>query len=382
MLGALSRLKKKNLDRWVGGWMRERVRDRLRPWPRARSHAGPRHLLFALCDHYEPLWKDASVDHGRARVRAWHDGYPTLARAYVDADGHHPRHSFFFPGEQYRPEFLDALADLAARGLGEVEVHLHHDGDTASTLEPQLTETLASFARHGHLARDESGRLRYAFIHGNWALANARDDGRWCGVDEELPLLFRTGCYADFTFPSAPDECQPGLVNRIYWPTGDLARKRCYERGERARVGRVMRDRILMIEGPIALARRQGRLAMRIESAELRANDPANRKRARTWVRQGVHVEGRPEWVFVKLHTHGAPDKEAASLLGAGGRALHDILTTEYNDGARWALHYVTAREMFNVAIAAMEGKTGDPNAYRDYVFGPPPVARQSGRRA
>jgi hypothetical protein len=31
---------------------------------------------------------------------------------------------------------------------------------------------------------------------------------------------------------------------------------------------------------------------------------------------------------------------------------------------------------MFNVAIAAMDGKSGDPNAYRDYVLAPPPVAQ------
>ena len=48
--------------------------------------------------------------------------------------------------------------------------------------------------------------MRYAFIHGNWCLANARKDRRWCWVDEELPLLFDTGCYADYTFPSAPEE--------------------------------------------------------------------------------------------------------------------------------------------------------------------------------
>ena len=28
---------------------------------------------------------------------------------------------------------------------------------------------------------------------------------------------------------------------------------------------------------------------------------------------------GRPEWVFVKVHTHGAPEPQAASLLGEGG---------------------------------------------------------------
>lgn len=344
----------------------------------SRPFDGPRHLLVAVCDHYEPLWRGADDALGRERVRAWHEGYPRLTKDYRDADGRPPRHSFFFPGEQYRPEFLESLADLARAGFGEVEVHLHHDGDTAASLEAQLGETLANFAKHGHLARGADGRLRYAFIHGNWALANGRRDGRHCGVDDEIPLLHRTGCFADFTFPSAPDECQPNIVNRIYWPTGDLTAKRSYETGEPARVGTTMDDRILIVQGALALTRRPGKWSVRIENSDLRSNDPPSASRARTWTSQGVGVEGRPEWVFVKLHTHGAPEREAASLLGDGGHALHRTLTTQYNDGRRWILHYVTAREMFNIAMAAMAGRTGNPNDYRDHVLAPPPVAVDS----
>src|SRR5207244_2049165 len=113
------------------------------------------------------------------------------------------------------------------------------------------------------------------------------------GVDDELPLLFETGCYADFTFPAAPDESQPAVVNQIYWPEGDLARRRAYERGTAARVGEVRRDRILMFEGPLAFALRPGRfLAPRIENAAVTAADPATPARVRTWVRQGIHLAG------------------------------------------------------------------------------------------
>ena len=116
-------------------------------------------------------------------------------------------------------------------------------------------------------------------------------------------------------------------------------------------------------------------LRLRIDSAALTANDPATPERVRTWVSQGIQVAGRPDWLFVKLHTHGAPEKQAESLLGAGGRALHQTLTTRYNDGRRFVLHYVTAREMYNIALAAMHGHAGDPNAYRDYSLPPPPIA-------
>ena len=86
------------------------------------------------------------------------------------------------------------------------------------------------------------------------------------------------------------------------------------------------------------------------------------------------HVAGRPEWVFCKVHTHGAPDKQGEGLLGGGMRMLHEELTSRYNDGARWKLHYVTAREMYNIAAAAMDGAAGDPNQYRDHVLPPPPI--------
>ena len=361
----LSRLRKKNLHQWLPDYARHFAR-------RARaSSRDVTHILFAVCDHYEPLWGGASDEVGRARVDAWAEGYARLAAEYRDSNGRPPRHGWFFPGEEYRPYFLDRLGELARGGFGEVEVHLHHDGDTAATLEPKLTETLRAFAAHGHLSRAARGGYRWAFIHGNWSLANGRPDGRWCGVDEELLVLHRLGCYVDLTFPSAPDPCQPDKVNQIYWPTGDLSRRRSYEHGERARVGTHYDDRLLMITGPLALARKG--LGIRLENGALTGDDPPTAARVATWIQQGIHVEGRPEWVFVKVHTHGAVEKTAASLLGAGGRAMHDALQAHVRDGVK--VHYVTARELFNVARAAMDGKLGEPSQFFDYVVPPPPIA-------
>jgi hypothetical protein len=372
----LSRLRKKNLHQWLPGYARDRVRRRLTP-----RYRGLRHLLVAVCDHYEPLWGKADEATGRARVDAWATGYPALAAGFRDADGRGPRHSFFFPGEEYRPYFLDRLAELTRGGHGELEFHLHHDGDTAATLAPQIEGHLRTFAAHGHLSRGPGGGFRWAFIHGNWALANSRPDRRWCGVDDELPLLHRLGCYADFTFPSAPDPCQPDWVNAIYWPRGsasgaldDLTQAKSFARGQAAEVGVRLHDRLLMITGPLALTRK-GRAGVRLENGALTGDDPPTPARVASWVEQDIHVGGRPDWVFVKVHTHGSLESTTASLLGGGGRAMHETLATRFNDGVRYRLHYVTAREMYNVAVAAMDGKAGDPSAFFDYDVLPPPAA-------
>jgi hypothetical protein len=110
-----------------------------------------------------------------------------------------------------------------------------------------------------------------------------------------------------------------------------------------------------------------------VENGSLTAVHPGSRARVRTWVAQGIHVEGRPEWIFVKVHTHGAPEDHAASLLGEPGARLHEALGELAREGV--SLHYVTARELYNVAIAAMDGASGDPSRHLDHVLAPPPAA-------
>ena len=373
--GKLGALWAKGLHHWVPGWLRQRARANLR----AHRPGETRHLVFAVCDHYEPLHGQVSFAQGLERVARWRRRYPELARGFLDADGRPPRHSYFFPGEQYDPRFIEPLAEMCAMGLGEVEVHLHHDGDTRESLRAALQKTLRDFDGHGVLPRYRGGPA-WSFIHGNWCLANARPDGRWCGVDDEIELLYELGCYADFTFPSAPDPCQPRIVNSIYYPRGNLRLRRAYENAELARAGTPRRDRLLMIQGPLAIAARSRRdagaaHALRIDGGALDAHDPPTPTRLHTWVRQDVAVEGRPDWTFVKVHTHGAPENNADALLGEKMAILHTTLREHYNDGTHWQLHYVTAREMFNVARAAMDGKTGSPSLYLDYEVPPPPRA-------
>ena len=129
----------------------------------------------------------------RERVERWRRGYPPSIAGLTDSVGRPPRHSFFYPAEEYEPEHLDALAELCRQGLGEVEVHLHHDGDTSENLRATLIEFKEKlYHKHALLAKNATGEITYGFIHGNWALDKSRRDGRCCGVNDELTVRRET----------------------------------------------------------------------------------------------------------------------------------------------------------------------------------------------
>lgn len=360
-------LRARNMQIWIGGYLRRtppRVEDR------------PVHVMFCFVDHFEPGWHGADVETQRARVDRWCRDYRALAARHRDADGRPPQHSFFYPEEEYAPEHLDKLAELCADGYGEIEVHLHHDNDN----EANFRRTLSGFcemlhARHGALPRDPaSGELRFGFIHGNWCLDNSRPDGRWCGIDNEITLLRELGCYADFTLPSAPSDTQTRTINSIYYATDDPGRPKSHDTGVPARVGGKAQGDLLLIQGPLGLNWRDRRFGIvpRIENADVRGGQPPTPQRVDAWVRTGVHVLGRPEWVFVKIHTHGTQEADMDTLLGLRTDAMHAYLETAYNDGNRFVLHYVSAREAYNIAKAAEAGREGDPGDYRDFLLPPP----------
>jgi hypothetical protein len=316
------------------------------------------------------------VDVERARVARWCHDYPLLAQRFRDADGCHPKHSFFFPEEEYRPEHLEQLCQLCARGFGEIEVHLHHDNDTSEGLRRKLSRfTALLHSRHGALATDgHTGEVRWAFIHGNWCLDNSRSDGKWCGVNDELTVLGNSGCYADFTFPSAPSDTQPATVNSIYYATDDPQQPKSHDRGQPVTVGGSRSGDLLLIQGVLGFdwSSRKWGILPRIENSDVRAGQPPTAARIDRWVRLAPTVQGRPEWKFIKIHTHGAPETQAEVLLGQPVERMHEYLERRYNDGSVYVLHYVSAREMFNIIKAAERGETGDPGAYRNYVLRAP----------
>jgi len=338
-------IRRRNLQRWLGAYARSA------PHRRRLSEQPPVEVLIAVCDHFEPECYGASRSTARERVSRWVREYPNCFSRFRDADGRPPQHTFFFPQDEYRPEYLDELAGLCRQGYGDVDVHLHHDGDTADSLREKLAEFRETLHdRHGLLRIDpETGQVVYGFIHGNWALCNSRPDGRWCGVDQELTVLRETGCYADFTLPSAPSATQTRIINSIYYADDRAGQCKSHDYGVLARTGSPPpADSLLMIQGPLLLDWGQRKLGLLpgIENSDIHAGRPATWDRLQGWLRARVHVTGRPDVVFVKLHTHGCKDGNIDTWLGEDMQRFHQQLADAARANPAFRYRYVTAWEM------------------------------------
>jgi hypothetical protein len=91
-----------------------------------------------------------------------------------------------------------------------------------------------------------------------------------------------------------------------------------------------------------------------------------------SWVRANIHVGGRPDWIFIKISTHGAMSTQFTdAVLGPNFDRALSHLESRYNDGGHYILHYVTAREAYNLARAAVDGQHGDPALYMDWAVKP-----------
>jgi hypothetical protein len=358
-------LRRRGMDKWIGTYVRE---SRRRDDPPAGRDV---HVLLCIADHYEPRHGKVDPQRAMARVQTWVREYPRLLGGFHDSDGRPPRHTFFYPMEEYDRAEMDEIAGLCRQGYGEVEVHLHHDKDTAENLRRTLLEHKAMLAeRHGMLARRRSGgEVAYGFVHGNWALDNSRPDGRWCGVNDELDVLRETGCYADFTMPSSPSTTQTRKINSIYYAIDDPGRPKSHDWGMDVGSGPRPPGSLLLVQGPLLLdwRRRVGGIIPRVENGCIQANQAPSAARLDLWLKARVRVPARPDWYFVKVYTHGAPEENAAVLLGEPTVRFHEALAARAARDRCLHFHYVTAREMYNLIRAAEDGFDGPVAQARDY---------------
>ena len=343
---------------------------------RASNGHGPQHLIFIVANHFEPAWAETGtldLSTQRRRLDEWCEKARRIGEAARDFDGTPFRHTNFYPAEQYHPDLLNTLAGLQRDGFGEVEVHLHHgvgQPDTSENLRKVLIEFRDILASdHGCLAYENNSDVaRYAFVHGNLALANSAG-GRNCGVDNEMQILAETGCYADFTLPSAPEQSQVPRLNAIYQCAHPLEEKVPHRSGPNVRVGESPSLPVIFT-GPLVFnwqRRLYGLPVPRIDSSVLAANYPPNFERLETWRNASIGVAGRPEWVFIKLSCHGfIPADQDITIGDPMLRFLQELLEYAHKSG-QFKVHFACAREAFNMVLAATDGQKGEPSQYRDY---------------
>jgi hypothetical protein len=337
------------LPRHAEIWLVPYLKDRLRTRPK------PKRAWVAITDHYEPMGMGASLETALARVARWRDRWPRIAGdAPRDAAGQCPQYSFFYPQEEYQSALLDGIAEMVRLGVGDVEVHLHHDREQRESFISKVTEFCRRLRDDHGLLRQRDGRTVFGFIHGNWALDNSRPDGKWCGLNGEIALLRDLGCYADFTMPSIPSPTQGRVVNQIYWCTANRdGRPKSFNRGIEVSLGGGRRGDLLMITGPVGL-RFGERVVPRMETGEISGYDLPTPDRARRWFDLAPVVG---EDLFLKLYTHGAPERNLEPLLD---HALADLYRWLADEAARRGIeiHWVTAWQMY-LAVEALIGPHG-----------------------
>jgi len=328
-------------------------------------------IIYLAVDHWEPGSRQDVVDR-------WMREYRALADRHRDSDGRKVQHTFYYPIEAFRGYQMDSLVRLCRDGYGDVEVHWHHGNDDSPSFRAKLRAGLDSFHVHGALM-PATGNPCFSFIHGNWALDNSRSSEsgtKFCGVNDEITILKESGCYADFTFPALTQTAQPSLVNKIYYCVDDPTKPKSHNTGISSQKGmEVASNQFMIFEGPLMINWHDWRFKTHptIDDGDLYNEMMPSIDRFNLWVDANISVVNGPNWVFVKSFTHGC------YLAGAGpeanlGPSMDSTLTAveaQYRDNPRYRLHYVTAREAYNIVKAAEAGKTGNPNDYRDFVIKP-----------
>jgi hypothetical protein len=337
----------RHADIWLLPFIQDRLRKRMRG-------TKPRRAWVAIADHYEPLGKEASVPAALARIAEWRDKWPRIADdAPKDAADQPPQYSFFYPQEEYRRDLLDGIAEIVELGIGDVEVHLHHENEQRDSFVGKVTEFCQRLTEVHGLLRQQDGRTVFGFIHGNWALDNSRPDGLCCGLSGEISLLRDLGCYADFTMPSIPSATQSRVVNQIYWCTNNAdGRPRSFDRGVEATPGGGGRGDLLMITGPVGIRLEDG-MKLRLETGEIAGYDPPTPDRVRQWFDLAPMVG---DDLFLKLYTHGGHERNLKPLLDGGLANLYFWLAEEAQRRGI-EIHWVTAWQMYQAVAAIVAGQ-------------------------
>ena len=183
-----------------------------------RTRLPLKEVVVFHCDHFEPYALDgAGVPIGAAhvamllsRLRAPERVGPPLSAFYGNQAFYHHGGAWHHTHRVMEDESI--LTELAAHDI-DLHVHIHHENWTregrpetecAALFEELLVKQLV-YMRGRSKGLPAGGR--WAFVHGCWALQAS--DPRICNLTEEIGLLYKHGCCADFSFPAGRRHCDP-----------------------------------------------------------------------------------------------------------------------------------------------------------------------------
>ncbi|MGA2091719.1 MAG: hypothetical protein ABSH12_09720, partial [Endomicrobiales bacterium] len=128
----------------------------------------------------------------------------------------------------------------------------------------------------------------------------------------------------------------------------------------------------MMIQGPLVpFYKNRSPLSLRVLGDAIDGNIRVTDKRIDRWVSTSIGIKNINNVIFIKTHTHGATDYEA--VLGDEMNFILSYFERKYSDKKNYILHYVTARQMYNVIKALENGE--DPQvieSYRNYMVSCP----------
>jgi len=350
---------------WFGSYLSQKFSDA----PDVHLRQGQLHIMFLLVDHFEPGGDYQYLAH-------WIENYRKVVVRHHDSYGNHPKRTLHYPIEQFDSTEIELILPLCHDGLAEIELQLHHFNDDSASVTGKYKAGLAAFSHFGICQTiDDPPLTRFSLVHGNWALDNSAPDivPNPCGVNNEIIILASLGCYLDVTFPAILTSSQPSRINSIYYATDDPNAPKSYDDGVPVEVGNPPTGDLMLLQGPLMVDWDDWRFKTHpsIENGDIFKEYPLFEKRIPLWLEANVHVIGQPNWVFIKLHSHGCRKSDSLALWGPSFDSTLTTLEGICGVGEDYVLHYVTVREAYNIIKAAEAGEIGNPERFRDYVIKP-----------
>ena len=328
----------------------------------------PIDIIFSSVNRFDPIDAGDDPELQTSIIKQWAELYPAIINGVLDSDGYPPKNTWFCPADESLSEILHPLLNLCDNGFGEMEVMIDIGGEPAVQDINKLARIIEKYRHNGIPELENRNQtLNFAIITAvKEPIAQIEEREK---VRKVLTSSEDLGGYADFTSP-VHSMIKRRKLNRIY----DLSEQsRGPDKDEVAKSpGENSRDPGLFLNfpGPLFFNYENYSLLPYMDNAEISSEKPFERKRVENWIKANVHVAGKPEWLFLRTSTRGAKPDIANMLLGDDGRQMYMQLVDKFSY-PDYRLHFVTAREAYNIAAAAIDGHGGNPNDYRDYKIKP-----------